>query len=102
MSNMSYCRFRNTAGDLADCQDALERLLNGQRDEDGERETLSREELQAAKQLVATCLNVVELLAESVGEQLENMTEEAMEDAVANANAVATSARDRARARDER
>ena len=28
MSNMSYCRFENTARDLQDCLDAVEELIN--------------------------------------------------------------------------
>ena len=28
MSNMSYCRFRNTVGDMRDCIDALEEMQN--------------------------------------------------------------------------
>ncbi len=28
MSNMSYCRFENTASDLQDCLDAVEELIN--------------------------------------------------------------------------
>lgn len=31
MSNMSYCRFNNTAGDLQECFDAItEEILNGE------------------------------------------------------------------------
>lgn len=62
MSNMSYCRFRNTAADLDDCKDALERLLAGEVDEDGDKESLSREELRAAKSLVKTCQDIIAIL----------------------------------------
>jgi hypothetical protein len=30
MSNMSYCRFENTMSDLADCQEQLRMLLDGE------------------------------------------------------------------------
>jgi hypothetical protein len=48
MTNMSYCRFQNTVGDLEDCQDALD---NGALfDED-----MSDEEQRAARRLVRMC-----------------------------------------------
>ena len=56
MSNMSYCRFQNTASDLEDCKDALEEMIG---DRTGK---LSQEELHAAKRLVQTCLDIVRLL----------------------------------------
>ena len=56
MSNMSYCRFQNTSSDLKDCKNALEELTN---DRTGK---LSNDELQAAKRLVRTCLDIVRLL----------------------------------------
>jgi hypothetical protein len=51
MSNMSYCRFENTAGDLSDCLEALEN--------EG-LDTLSRSEKLAAKQLIALCGRIVD------------------------------------------
>ena len=33
MSNMSYCRFRNTYGDVAECMDALEQQKGLSNDE---------------------------------------------------------------------
>lgn len=50
MSNMSYCRFRNTLTDLRDCQDALW-------DDVGE---LSLEEKRAAKRLIEICQEIAE------------------------------------------
>ena len=67
MSNMSYCRFRNTDRDLSDCQDALEELFN-----DPAAEPLSREELVAAKRLVERCLEIVSLVADQNGIDLES------------------------------
>ena len=58
MSNMSYCRFQNTSGDLEDCKEALDELLN-----EGIGK-LSQEESHAAKRLVQACLDIVFLLAE--------------------------------------
>lgn len=59
MSNMSYCRFQNTATDLDDCRDALDALVNC--DDDA---SLSQEELRAAVRLVKTCAEIISLLAE--------------------------------------
>lgn len=70
MSNMSYCRFENTANDLDDCADALEELLNtgvGR---------LSRSELAAAKRLVAMCANVVQLVVDYGDVDLEEVMED--------------------------
>jgi hypothetical protein len=75
MSNMSYCRFQNTAGDLADCQRALERLLRCEEEEDGDGRALSRRELDGAKQVVQLCQTILELVAEEADEQIEDVTE---------------------------
>lgn len=48
MSNMSYCRFQNTLGDLQDCAEAIH-------DTD-----LSEEEKQARKELIDLCRDIVE------------------------------------------
>ena len=37
MSNMSYCRFRNTLSDLADCEEALHDEAFDELDEDEQR-----------------------------------------------------------------
>ncbi|UZW61844.1 hypothetical protein [Lysobacter enzymogenes] len=58
MTNMSYCRFHNTLVALRDCEGVFEDML------DGDPRSLSDEELIAAQQLVATCLNIVQILAE--------------------------------------
>lgn len=70
MSNMSYCRFENTASDLDDCADALEELLNtgiGR---------LSRSELAAAKRLAVMCTNVVQLFVDYGDADLEEVMED--------------------------
>ena len=50
MSNMSYCRFRNTLTDLQDCYDNLG-------------ETESEEEAQAEAQLIKLCQQIAEEIA---------------------------------------
>jgi hypothetical protein len=52
MANMSYCRFRNTEGDLHDCYDALW-------------EDVSAEEHCARARLIAMCKDI----AEEVGDE---------------------------------
>ena len=49
MPNMSYCRFHNTRGDLADCVEAL-----------NDRETLSTSEAEEAKRLAELCREYLE------------------------------------------
>lgn len=51
MSNMSYCRFRNTLSDLRDCYENMEEP------EDSE---LSREEERAREQLIILCQQIAE------------------------------------------
>ena len=57
MSNMSYCRFRNTLADLNDCHDAME---------DGP-EGLSAEEFRARLAIIKRCVEI----AEDYGQELE-------------------------------
>lgn len=70
MGNMSYCRFQNTSKDLDDCQNALEDLAGR------DAEPLSREELAAAKRLVRTCLDIVSLIAEEGGLEVEELLDD--------------------------
>jgi hypothetical protein len=51
MSNLSYCRFRNTLDDLRDCEDKLDEI-------GGDLSELSKEEAQAAKSLIAICRDI--------------------------------------------
>lgn len=53
MSNMTYCRFRNTLGDLRDCADALDEM-------GGDLSDLSKEEARAAAALIKLCLQIGE------------------------------------------
>ena len=59
MSNMSYCRFRNTLHDLRDCEGAF--LVALDTSENG------LDEDRARTQLLKTCLNIVALYAEQAG-----------------------------------
>lgn len=45
MSNMSYCRFHNTVGDLQDCYDHID-------------DELSVEEIEARRELINLCLDI--------------------------------------------
>ena len=49
MANMSYCRFENTANDLADCVEAIN---------NGELRDLSTYEIQGLVRLIALCKEV--------------------------------------------
>lgn len=61
MSNMSYCRFQNTSGDFRDCDEALEEMIDGAGD------SLSEDELAAAKSLAKRACAMVERLADRAG-----------------------------------
>jgi hypothetical protein len=50
MSNMSYCRFRNTLSDLRDCVDHIDDEV-----ETDEEEGLSQEEASAREKLIELC-----------------------------------------------
>ena len=66
MGNMSYCRFENTASDLADCLDAIE---NG-----AHTEGLSSYEKDGIKDLLHYCEAILEYQ-----EQIEAMLEEELD-----------------------
>ena len=52
MSNMSYCRFQNTLGDLEDCEETLYETENS--------DDLSKDELCAAIKLIEMCQRIAE------------------------------------------
>lgn len=54
MTNMSYCRFQNTASDLADCE---ENWVGP----DEEESDLSEEEQRAKKRIVRLCRSILEM-----------------------------------------
>ena len=58
MSNMSYCRFQNTAQDLQDCLDAMEELYNLD-GENSDGEKLSESEYRAMKEIIELSVEIV-------------------------------------------
>ena len=58
MANMSYCRFQNTAQDLQDCIDAIQ---------NGDANDLSRDELNALKDLKELAETLIDLEYEIEG-----------------------------------
>ena len=67
MSNMSYCRFQNTNGDLRDCINAIDDIV-GDIDTYGDSENLlSEEEEIAAVNMEALCRRYLELRKELRG-----------------------------------
>jgi hypothetical protein len=66
MSNMSYCRWQNTASDLLDCAGSIEDSMNGAADNDeGEPEPLSRDEKVARSELFHTMIDMLEQIGVS-------------------------------------
>src|SRR5450755_136253 len=61
MSKLSDCRFHHVVTDLSDCEDAIDELFNGVTD-DGQ--SLSDDELRAARRLITSCINVVTRVAD--------------------------------------
>ncbi len=59
MSNMSYCRFRNTLGDLQDCYDNMD---------DAE---MSDDELIARQRLVQLCIEIANTYEEIADEPID-------------------------------
>jgi len=67
MSNMSYCRFQNTNGDLRDCIAAIDDIV-GDIDTYGDSENLlTEEEESAADNMEALCRRYLELREELRG-----------------------------------
>ena len=80
MSNMGYCRFENTSRDLADCKNALERMIN---DKD---RSLSEDELDSAKKLASDCLTIVKMLTEYADDSSGQDDPDVLADALDNLN----------------
>jgi len=81
MSNMSYCRFENTARDFDECVDVMENLISG------DEKPLSRTELAAAKRLVVRAFELIQLVEETAELDLEHHNiEKQLEDAVGQIN----------------
>lgn len=91
MSNMSDCRFRHIVTDLSDCEDAIDELFNGVTD-DGQ--PLSDDELRAARQLVASCINIVTLVADMAHVDVDlDAVEQSIETVLRKANSAPLEAR---------
>ncbi|MGH8083460.1 MAG: hypothetical protein ACREP7_22980 [Lysobacter sp.] len=67
VANMPHCRFRNTLADVRDCFGALEDMTT-----DEPVAPLRREELAAAEGLVTICLDILRLLCEISGDDLDD------------------------------
>lgn len=68
MANMSYCRFRNTMIDLADCVYTLENIRNG---EEEPLSSLSSGEYSASKMIYDLCQEYIQLFEELQEEDAE-------------------------------
>ena len=68
MPNMSYCRFHNTLIAITDCRNIIEEMVT--RDED-EVFDLSDEEARAAERLADQCFDILTLLCEHAGVDLD-------------------------------
>lgn len=64
MSNMSYCRFRNTLGDLKDCYEHM----------DADIDRLSEEEKSARKRLIEICADIAMDYGNEIGLDLEDQS----------------------------
>jgi hypothetical protein len=58
MTNMSYCRFRNTLGDLEDCAEQLRALFYGEEHD----KVTNREEKEARAKLLELCCELAEMV----------------------------------------
>jgi len=63
MSNMSYCRFENTANDLRDCEEALEEMIN----DPSACGPVNRYEMDAAPRLFSSAAAILQMLADTLG-----------------------------------
>tara|TARA_R110000796_G_scaffold229663_4_gene347075 strand:+ start:7466 stop:7708 length:243 start_codon:yes stop_codon:yes gene_type:complete len=62
MTNSSYTRFRNTNKDLLDCEESMEEM-----EMEENAHELTREERQAAIDMIATCAEILETIGVEVG-----------------------------------
>ncbi|SDZ20181.1 hypothetical protein SAMN04487939_12239 [Lysobacter sp. yr284] len=72
MSNMSYCKFHNTLIDLIDCRNTIEEMVAGDEDEVF---VLSHDEARAAEALAEQCFDILTLLCEHAGVDLDQHQE---------------------------
>lgn len=68
MSNMSYCRFENTAADFDDCVIVVLDSI-----ENGESVDLSQTKQRSAVDLFMQALDIVQEIADAIGKDVENL-----------------------------
>ena len=68
MSNMSYCRFENTAADFQDCVSVVMESI-----ENGESVDLSRTEQRSAVDLFMQARDIVQEIADVIGKDVEDL-----------------------------
>lgn len=72
---MSYCRFQNTRTDFHDCKGALEDMIHG------EEESLSRDERSAAKDLILSAFDMIQLVRDELHlDEESEITEDVVEE----------------------
>ena len=81
MSNMSYCRFRNTKQDLEECVDTLEEMME---EEEQPAEALSVEELQAMKAMYDLCQTYIAMVEKVYILTFDELSDEAKAKALEN------------------
>jgi len=91
MGKTSECRFRHILTDLSDCEDAIDELFNGVTD-DGL--PLSDDELRAARQIVTSCIGIVERVADMAHIAVDlDVVEESIDTVLREANSAPLEAR---------
>ena len=68
MSNMSYCRFENTAADFQDCVSVVMESI-----ENGESVDLSQTEQRSAVDLFMQARDIVQEIADVIGKDIEDL-----------------------------
>lgn len=72
MSNMSYCRFENTYGDLKDCVEALEEAMDEGVSLKEFTSEMTGEELNAFYRMATLCSRMIEAYSDMTTMQLED------------------------------
>jgi len=80
MSNMSYCRFKNTLEDFRVCAKVYEELFNSD-------EVLSADELRVAQLLAVEVLELAKILKEQCGTECIDEAITDIEEEIASTNA---------------
>lgn len=72
MANMSYCRFHNTAIDMADCADAIMRMVDGCEGE------LSQDERIGLQSLFRSMGEIMQTIQSHTGKEAKDQADEMM------------------------